>query len=91
MLEKLRQIEQRYIEIEQQLSDPNVFSDMELFKKLGKEQKTLTPKGQAFFLSALHQNPRKKILFRFFAGSNTDKHIRKFTNRKLWRIAVPFQ
>ncbi|MBE6870750.1 MAG: peptide chain release factor 1 [Ruminococcaceae bacterium] len=43
MLEKLRQIEQRYIEIEQQLSDPNVFSDMELFKKLGKEQKTLTP------------------------------------------------
>ena len=43
MLTKLAQIEKRYIEIEKALSDPDVMSDMEGYKKYMKEYKNLAP------------------------------------------------
>ncbi len=43
MLEKLAQIEKRYLEIENSLSDPDVMSDMENYKKFMKEYKNLLP------------------------------------------------
>ncbi|MBR6755078.1 MAG: peptide chain release factor 1 [Clostridia bacterium] len=43
MLTKLAQIEKRYIEIEEALSDPDVMSDMEGYKKYMKEYKNLAP------------------------------------------------
>ena len=43
MLDKLSQIEKRYLEIEESLSNPEVISDMEGYKKYMKEYKNLTP------------------------------------------------
>ncbi len=43
MLEKLAQTEQRYIQIEDSLASPDVFSDNERYTSLMKEYKNLTP------------------------------------------------
>ena len=43
MIEKLREIEKRYCEVEEQLSDAGVVSDMERYKALAKEYKELAP------------------------------------------------
>jgi len=43
MLEKLKKIGDRYAEINEKLSDASVIADQELYKKLMKEYKTLTP------------------------------------------------
>ena len=43
MLEKLRQVEERYEEINRQLCRPEVVSDLSLYKKYMQEQKHLTP------------------------------------------------
>ena len=43
MIEKLSELEKRYIEIEQNLSDIEIINDMEAYKKYTKEYKTLTP------------------------------------------------
>jgi len=48
MLEKLADIEQHYIEIEQRLANPDIFSDPEAAAKLMKEQKDLTPIVECF-------------------------------------------
>lgn len=42
MLDKLEAIEERYRQIEEQLSDPKTLSDIKLFAKLNKEYKELT-------------------------------------------------
>jgi peptide chain release factor 1 len=47
MLDKLKQIETRYIELETQLSDSEVYSDPAKMAKLLKEQKELLPYAQA--------------------------------------------
>ncbi len=41
--EKLKEIEERYNDIEKQLSDPNVVNDLEKYKELSSELKRLTP------------------------------------------------
>src|ERR1700728_3449345 len=41
MLDKLEAIEERYIQIEQQLSEPDALSDIKKFAKLNKEYKEL--------------------------------------------------
>ena len=43
MLEKLKAIEQRLTEVEQQLADPAVYGDRERLTALSREQKELTP------------------------------------------------
>lgn len=43
MIEKLKSIEKKYDEINAMLMSPEVVSDIELYKKLMKEQKTLAP------------------------------------------------
>ena len=43
MLEKLSEVEKHFDEISDKLFDPNVISDMEQYKSLMKEQKTLSP------------------------------------------------
>ncbi len=48
MIEKLKSVEQRFLEINDQLSLPEVVSDNEKFKKLMKEHKTLTPIVETF-------------------------------------------
>ena len=48
MLDKLKSVEQRFIEINEELSKPEVVSSNEKFKKLMKEHKTLTPVVEAY-------------------------------------------
>lgn len=48
MLDKLEAIEERYIQIEQQLSDPKALSDIKLFAKLNKEYKELSKIHKAY-------------------------------------------
>lgn len=43
MLEKLSEVEKHFEEISEKLFDPNIISDMEQYKSLMKEQKTLSP------------------------------------------------
>jgi len=43
MIEKLASIKQRYIDVEQKLSDPSVIADMKQFKKLNIEYRALEP------------------------------------------------
>lgn len=48
MLDKLEAIHDRYVYLEEQLSDPNVVSDMSRFKKIGKEYKDLSAVVSAY-------------------------------------------
>ena len=43
MLEKLKEAEYRYVKMEQELSEPEIFSDPERYASLMKEYKGLTP------------------------------------------------
>ena len=43
MLDKLRNIEEKYEDIEKKLFEPDVVSDIEQYRKLLKEQKRITP------------------------------------------------
>ena len=55
MFDKVNAVEQRYNEISQMLMQPEVVSDQELYKKLMKEHKLLTPLIEKFheYCSAL--------------------------------------
>jgi peptide chain release factor 1 len=48
MIEKIKQLESRYSEIEQQLLEPSVYGDPEMLKKLSLEQKELAPLAEAY-------------------------------------------
>lgn len=48
MLDKLEQVEKRYEEINEKLCNPDVVSDMELYKKYMQEMKYLTPVVEKF-------------------------------------------
>ncbi len=48
MIDKLEAIQDRYYYLEEQLSDPEVISDMKRYKKIGKEYKDLKPIIDAF-------------------------------------------
>ena len=48
MLEKLRTIEERYLEIEKELSDPQIYSDAKAAARLSKEQKELLPLVESY-------------------------------------------
>ncbi|NET34656.1 MAG: peptide chain release factor 1 [Cyanothece sp. SIO1E1] len=48
MIDKLEAIQDRYYYLEEQLSDPEVISDMKRYKKIGKEYKDLKPIVDAF-------------------------------------------
>ncbi len=48
MLDKLEQVEKRYEEINEKLCNPDVVSDMELYKKYMQEMKHLTPVVEKF-------------------------------------------
>lgn len=48
MLDKLKNIEEKYEDIEKKLFDPDVVSDIEQYRKLLKEQKRITPVVEKF-------------------------------------------
>lgn len=48
MLEKLKQIEEKYIQMEQRMAQPEVYSDAAVYAKYAKEQKQLAPIVEAY-------------------------------------------
>ena len=48
MLDKLEAINARYLEIEQQMNDPDITSDMKRYVKLSKDYKDLQPVVKAY-------------------------------------------
>ncbi|MCH2084734.1 MAG: peptide chain release factor 1 [Saprospiraceae bacterium] len=48
MLDKLEAIKERYVYLEEQMSDPDIISDMDRYKKVGKEYKDLQPLVTAY-------------------------------------------
>ena len=50
MLDKLQAIKRRWEDVEQQISDPKIISDMKMFKKLNKEYKDLTDIVNAYHI-----------------------------------------
>lgn len=48
MLDKLRQIEEKYVEIENKMATPEVYTDPSVYAKYAKEQKELTPVVEAY-------------------------------------------
>ena len=64
MINKLKDAEKRYIDIEKQLADPEVFSDNERFATLMKDYKALTPIIEKYreYVSAEEANAEAKAL-----------------------------
>ena len=48
MFKRLQEIEKRYNEISSLLSDPNIISDMDIFRKLSKENSLLSEMVEAY-------------------------------------------
>ena len=48
MIDKLKAISDKYVHLEEQLSDPSVIGDMDKFKKINKEYKDLKPIVEAY-------------------------------------------
>ncbi len=48
MLDKLRQLEEKYIELEKRMPEPEVYSDPAAYAKLAREQKELAPVVEAY-------------------------------------------
>lgn len=48
MLDKLKQIEEKYIEVENRMAQPEVYSDPAVYAKFAREQKELTPVVEVF-------------------------------------------
>ena len=48
MLDKLKQIEEKYVEIENRMAQPEVYSDTAIYTKYARDQKELTPVVEAY-------------------------------------------
>lgn len=48
MLDKLLAIEEKYVDLEARMQDPNVYSDPSLYARLAREQKEITPVVEAY-------------------------------------------
>lgn len=48
MLEKLKSIEERYVQLENRMAQPEVYSDVNAYAKLAKDQKELAPVVEAY-------------------------------------------
>ena len=64
MLEKLKEAELRYLDMEKSLSDPSVFSDPERYATLMKEYKALTPVIETYraYAKAEQANEEARLL-----------------------------
>ena len=64
MLEKLKEIEDRFVELEKRMQSPEVYSDPALYAKLAKEQKELEPVVNAYrrLVKAKNENEEAREL-----------------------------
>ena len=84
MLEKLKAIEQRLTEVEQQLSDPAVYGDRERLTALSREQKELTPVVACYraYLRALDTAREAEEML-------SDPELRALAQEELKRLLLP--
>ena len=82
MLDKLEQVEKRYEEVNVQLCDPAVVSDMELYKKYMQEIKQLTPvveKFREYKVAVAAENGAKEML----EDSSLDAELREMAREEI--------
>ena len=82
MFDKLKSVEERFEEVSAKLSDPNVVSDQEQFKKLMKEHKELTPiveKFREYSAAKASEAEAKEIL----NESGIDKDFKELAEEEL--------
>ena len=60
MLEKLKAIEERFIELENRMAQPEVYSDVNAYAKLAKDQKELAPVVEAYRLYKKYDSNAKE-------------------------------
>ncbi len=81
MFEKLEKIKQRYLEISEMLSDPNIFKDQNRFRKLAKEQSEITEIVKKYdeYEKARHQIAEAEMIIE----SETDKELVELAKSEL--------
>ena len=62
MLDKLKQIDEKYIEIEKRMGEPDVYSDPAVYAKYAREQKELTPIVEAYRKYAQYKSDMEDAL-----------------------------
>lgn len=86
MLEKLEEIHKKYLEIEKQLNDPDIMSDMKRYIQLSKELKELQP------IIAAYKNYRNVIssldAAREILEKEKDEELRTFAKEELAELTV---
>jgi len=82
MFDKVNAVEQRYNEIAQMLMQPDVVSDQELYKKLMKEHKLLTPLIEKFheYCSAIES---EKDALEILSDKSLDKDFKELAEEEL--------
>ncbi len=81
MLDRLKEAEKRYISLEEELADPNVFSDQEKFTSFMKDYKTLTPiieKYRDYISVCLANNEAREML-----DEQLDADMREMINEEI--------
>ncbi|MBE6904259.1 MAG: peptide chain release factor 1 [Ruminococcaceae bacterium] len=81
MLNKLKNIEDRFIEIENKLSDSDVVSDLEVYTKLMKEFKSLSPIVEKYreYVSAINAIEEAQSML----AGNTDKELKELCEEEI--------
>jgi len=85
MIDKLEELNKRYLEVELELSKPETVSDMTLFKKLNKEYKSLGKIVELFSLYKLTLNGIKEA--KEILETEKDEEFREIAKKELETLA----
>lgn len=85
MIDKLEELNKRYLEVELELSKPETVSDMNLFKKLNKEYKSLGKIVELFNLYKLTLNGIKEA--KEILETEKDEEFREIAKKELETLA----
>ncbi len=81
MLDKLRQVEQRYIDMEQRAAEPDFYADPRAAARLLKEQKELEPVVSAYRQWRSRDTERKEL--RQLLETETDQELRRMAQDEI--------
>ncbi len=81
MLEKLKLIEEKYIDIENRMASPEVYSDPQLVARLAREQKEIAPVVEAFRVYEKHRRDAEEARA-ILDGKNEDPEFREMAQEE---------
>lgn len=81
MLEKLRRVEERFEKVNELISLPETVSDMEVYKKLMKELKSLTPVVEVF--RAYKKAENDELCAKELLGEEKDEELRQMLREEI--------